>query len=136
MDTTNEHPLPEDIRQQAEDAYMTGHYPYMLQALVVAQDRCQVWRMTNSDDVFTIIELFNFAKDWDEQHPPKDGEFYLVSAEGAIGLCRWVEYSVLWLFTPMEPCPERDELLKDMVARLADMAAEEQAAQSSQSSPQ
>lgn len=121
--------LPEDIRKQAEEAFLTGHYPYLLQALVVAQERCPVWRMVKSDDVFTIIELFNFAKDWDEQHPPKEGEFYLVSTEGAIGLCLWVEYSVQWLFTPLEPGPERDELVKDMLQRMEQMAAEEEGTQ-------
>lgn len=121
--------LPEDIRKQAEEAFWTGHYPYLLQALIVAQEQCQVWRLTHSDDVFTLLELLNFAKDWDEQHPLKEGDFYLVSVEGAIGQCHYVEYSVNWLFTPMEPCPERDALMEKMQQRMAQSATEEEGAQ-------
>ena len=120
--------LPENIRKQAEEAYWSGHYPYLMQALTVAMSRCQVWRLVNSDDVFTMIELFNFAKDWDVQHPPKEGEFYLVSIEGAIGLCCYVEYMVKWLFTPMEQGAERDALLQEMLQQLDQMAAEEETA--------
>ncbi|MBR0045669.1 MAG: hypothetical protein IJP75_02125 [Bacteroidaceae bacterium] len=127
--------LPEDIRKQAEEAFWTGHYPYLMQALTVAMSRCQVWRLVNSDEVFTLVEVFNFAKDWDEQHPPKEGEFYLVSVEGAIGLCCHVEYTVKWLFTPMEPGAERDALLQDMQQQLEKMAAEEEGVQAAASVP-
>lgn len=120
--------LPEDVRKQAEDAYMTGHFPYMMQALVTALPHCRVWRLADSDDIFTTIELFNFAKDWDVEHPLKDGEFYMVSIEGAIGVSPGAEWLTKWLFTPMEPCPERDALLKDLDERMAQMAAEEEAA--------
>lgn len=106
--------LPEDIRKQAEEAFLTGHYPYLLQALMVASSICQVWRLVNSDNVLTYLELLKFAKEWDETHPPKEGEFYLVTIEGAIGLCHQVEYLTHWLLTPMEPCPERDALIQKM----------------------
>ncbi len=127
--------LPEDIRRQAEEAFWTGHYPYLMQALTVAVSRCQVWRLANSDEVFTLVEVFNFAKDWDEQHPPKESEFYLVSVEGAIGLCCYVEYTVKWLFIPMEPGAERDALMQDMQQQLDQMAAEEEGAQAAASVP-
>ena len=76
-----------------------------------------------------MVEIFNFAKDWDEQHPPKESEFYLVSVEGAIGLCCHVEYMVKWLFIPMEPGTERDALVQEMEQQLDKMAAEEEAAE-------
>ena len=105
---------------------MTGHYPYLMQALAVAVSRCQVWRMRETDDIFTVIEIFDFAKEWDEQHPPKEGQFYIVSIEGAIGRCYQAEWLATWLFIPMEPCAERSVLLKDMQERLAKMAEEEE----------
>lgn len=118
--------LSDDVRKQAEEAFMTGHYPYLMQALAVAVSRCQVWRLVETNDIFTLIEIFNFAKDWDEQHPPKEGQFYIVSIEGAIGLCYQVEWLANWLFTPMEPCAERYALQKEMQDRLAKMAEEEE----------
>lgn len=46
----------------------------------------------------------------------------------ADGEQRYHEAGTKWLFTPMEPCPERDALLKDLDERMAQMAAEEEAA--------
>ncbi len=128
MDTINEQANKDLIRQQAEEAFMTGHYPYLMQALAVAVSRCQVWRMPETDNIFTVIEIFNFAKEWDEQHPPKEGQFYIVSIEGAIGRCYQAEWLATWLFIPMEPCAERSVLLKDMQEQLAKMAEEEEKA--------
>ena len=122
----NEQEIRNLLRQQAEEAFWTGHFPYLMQALAIAISRCQVWRQAdNEQNIFTLIELFNFAKDWDEQHPPKEGEFYLVSIEGAIGLCYEVEYSVHWLFTPMEPGPQRDQLLEQMQQALIQQQTEQ-----------
>lgn len=123
--------LPEDVRKQAEEAYFSGHYPYLMQALVMAVSSCTVWRLADSDDIFTMMDVFRFAKQWDEEHPLKDGEFYMVSVEGAIGMSPGAEWLTKWLFIPMEDGPERDALLKDLDERMAQMAAEEEAAISS-----
>ena len=82
----------EQNREWAEEAFWTGHCHYLLQALALAMQRCQVWRLTDTGDVFTLIELFNFAKAYDESHPLDDNQFYRTTVEGAIGLCMGVEY--------------------------------------------
>ena len=108
----------EQNREWAEEAFWTGHCHYLLQALALAMQRCQVWRLTETGDVFTILEMFDFAKSYDQEHPLKEGEFYRTTLEGAIGLCLHVEYQTHWLFTPMEPGPLRDALLKELQARM------------------
>ena len=113
--------LPGDVRKQAEEAYLTGHYPYLMQALVMAVSSCVVWRLVDSDDIFTMIDVFNFAKQWDEEHPLKNGEFYLVSAEGAIGISPGAEWLTKWLFIPMEAGAERDEFLQKLQKQLNKM---------------
>ena len=80
--------------------------------------RCQVWRLTETGDVFTILEMFDFAKSYDQEHPLKEGEFYRTTIEGAIGLCLHVEYQTHWLFTPMEPGEERDAILKELQTKM------------------
>ena len=109
----------------AEEAFWTGHCHYLLQALSLAVQRCQVWRFTSTGDIFTLIEIFEFAKAYDEQHPLPEGQFYLTTIEGAIGLCLGAEYNAKWLFTPMEPGTERDAILEDLKQKLDAMEAEE-----------
>ena len=114
-------------REWAEEAFWTGHCHYLLQALALATSRCQVWRLAETGDVFTLTEIFDFAKNYDEEHPLSEGQFYRVTVEGAIGLCLEVEYLTHWLFTPMEPGPLRDALLKELQARMDTAELMEQA---------
>ena len=113
-------------REWAEEAFWTGHCHYLLQALALAMQRCQVWRLHDTGDVFTLIELFNFAKAYDESNPLKEGYFYRTTVEGAIGLCMGAEYLTKWLFTPMEPGPLRDAYLQELQEKLDEMAAVEE----------
>lgn len=78
----------------------TGHYFSLLHALAVAMTRCVVWRYADSDDKYNVLQLFNFAKDFDQEQPIKDRSFYMVSAEGAIGVSPGVEYLTKWMFLP------------------------------------
>ena len=56
-------------RKWAEEAFWTGHCHYLMQALALAMQRCQVWRLVKTGDVFTLIELFEFAKAYDTENP-------------------------------------------------------------------
>ena len=117
---------PQQQNQEwAEEAFWTGHCHYLLQALALAMQRCQVWRLAATGDVFTLVEIFEFAKAYDEEHPLPEGQFYRTTVEGAIGLCLGVEYITQWLFTPMEPCAERDALLEELKQKLDELEAEE-----------
>jgi hypothetical protein len=71
----------EQNREWAEEAFWTGHCHYLLQALALAASRCQVWRLAETGDVFTLLEMFNFAKKYDEEHPLKDGEFFRTTVD-------------------------------------------------------
>ena len=113
-------------REWAEEAFWTGHCHYLMQALALAMQRCQVWRLTDTGDVFTLIELFNFAKAYDESNPLPEDQFYRVTVEGAIGLCMGAEYLTKWLFTPMEPGPLHDAYLQELQEKLDEMAAVEE----------
>lgn len=108
----------------AEEAFWTGHCHYLLQALAHAMLRCKVWRLASTGKVFTLIDIFDFAKAYDKEHPLPEGQFYRTTIEGAIGLCHGAEYRTHWLFTPMEPCEERDALLQELQQKLDEMEAE------------
>ena len=46
-----------------------------MQALAIATNRCQVWRLVETGDAYTLNEIFEFAKAWDEACQQKaDGE--------------------------------------------------------------
>lgn len=112
-------------REWAEEAFWTGHCHYLMQALALAMQRCQVWRLAKTGDVFTLIELFEFAKAYDTEHPLSEGQFYRTTVEGAIGLCLEVEYLTKWLFIPMEPGEERDALLQELKGKMEQLEQQE-----------
>lgn len=112
-------------REYAEEAYWTGHYHYLMQALAVAMSHTMVWRLVGSGTPFTLKELFDFARQQDEEKELTGTQFYYVSREGAIGLSPGLEYLTQWLFIPMEPCQERDFLIRDMREQLQDEEAVE-----------
>lgn len=105
----------------AEMAFWTGHYPFMLQALAIAIQKCMVWRMKEDGAPVTYLTLFQLAKEQDENNSLPAGSFYMVSREGAIGLCPGVEYMTEWIFVPMEPCDERDRLFEETLEAIKKM---------------
>ena len=108
-----------DEQKQATKALFTGHYPYMMQALLIAMQRCMVWRTADTDEARTYFDLFDLAKQTDETHPLEGEAFYMVSQEGAIGLCAaGKEYLVRWLYVPMEGGEERKRLLAEVIEKL------------------
>lgn len=117
--------MTEEERKQCERAFFTGHYPYMMQALTIAMQHCMVWRIKESGEAVTFEDLFTLAKQQDEEHPLKEGAFYMVTSEGAIGLSPGLEYLTEWIFIPMEPCEERDQLLQETIEELKRQEAEE-----------
>lgn len=113
-------------REWAEEAFWTGHCHYLLQALALAMQRCQVWRLADTGEAFTLIDIFDFAKAYDEEHPLPEGQFYRTTVEGAIGICLGAEYLTHWLFTPMEPGEERDRLLQQLQLYMDQKQTEEE----------
>lgn len=98
-----------------EKNILIGHYPYMLQALAVAVRRVPAWRLAKDGKPCSLLDVYTFAKSFDEAHPRKKGDkaFFSVSYEGAIGYSEsGLEYAVAWFFLPMEPGKERDALVK------------------------
>ena len=106
--------MKEEQYKRTERAFRTGHYPTLTQAVVRAMHSCLVWRMAEKDVIVTMESLFEFAKHRDQTHPLRDGQFYMVSLEGAIGLSPGVEYLTEWIFIPMEPGEQRDAIVKQL----------------------
>lgn len=125
-----------DTLSAAELAFETGHFPYMAQALAMAMSRCAAWRFYENGAAYNAAELFGFAKPLDEKRTEDDPSFYMVSAEGAIGLSPGKEYLTQWIFLPMEEGPERTEVIARMKHQMDELEEkekqEEQAAQAAQ----
>lgn len=111
-----ENHLTEEQRKEAERAFKTGHYKTLSQALVMALYRCVVWRAAKSGRIITIEGMSEYAKKHDQLHPLQDPQFYMVSAEGAIGLSPGLEYLTKWIFIPMEPGEARDAIVAELAA--------------------
>lgn len=121
-------------QQQAKKALLTGHFPYLMQAVAVAYQIVPAWRYASDGTPCSVLDLFQAAKKYDETHPRKedDNSFFYVTLEGAIGHCpTGVEFQVTWLFYPMEPGKERDAVLAKVKQELeaADKAAKAPAAE-------
>lgn len=104
----------EFTKEQAKQA-LIGHYAYMTQALGIALNRTPAWRLAKDGSPCSLLDVFTFAKSYDETHPrkAKDPSFFCVSFEGAIGYsATGLEYMTSWIFLPMEPGKERDALVK------------------------
>ena len=111
----------------AEDNRLTGniergplfsHYRSLVKALAVAMTKCVVWRDGESRKPFTAKELFDYADKYDNENRLGDGQYFMVSREGAIGISPGLEWLTKWMFVPMEPGKERDFALRQMVEQL------------------
>ena len=119
-------------QEQAKKALLTGHFPYMMQAVAIAYQLVPAWRHAEKGTPCSVLDLFQAAKKYDESHPRKedDHSFFYVSLEGAIGYCpTGLEFQVSWLFVPMEPGKERDALVAKVKEEVE--AAEKAAAEAS-----
>lgn len=75
----------------------TGHYKSMLHAFGVALTRAKSW--TQNGIPVGTMEMYRYAQTQEDVPAPA---FFLVSAEGAVGLCSsGLEYEVKWLFLPV-----------------------------------
>ena len=119
----------EENQQLTLEAFelQTGHYFSLLHALAAAMTRCVVWRHVGTDDKYNALQLFNFAKDFDAEKPLKERSFYMVSAEGAIGVSPGVEYLTKWMFLPDMDEASVEKLQSDIRQLEAQSQAEEQA---------
>lgn len=105
----------------------SGQYPFMMQAVLVAVNLCKAWRADDeTNEPYSVLQLAEYARLCDSQAPLVEGQYYMVTREGAIGLCPGQEYLTEWLFVPMEPCPLRDEMLRQLDAQIASLYAEYQ----------
>ena len=105
----------------------SGQYPYMLQAVLVATTLCKAWRADDeTGEPYSVMELAEYARLCDSHAPRVEGQYYIVTREGAIGLCPGQEWETEWLFVPMEPCPLRDEMLRQLDQQIAALNAEYQ----------
>ena len=88
----------------------TGHYYSLLHALAAAMTRCMTWRNEENKEKCDAMQLLKYAETFDKEHPVNQPSFYMVSAEGAIGLSPGVEYLTRWMFVPyMEEEPAQEE---------------------------
>ena len=129
-------------QEEAKRALLTGHFPYMMQALAIAYQRVPAWRFAENGTPCSVLDVFKSAKKYDEEHPRKedDRSFFYVSLEGAIGYCpTGVEFQVVWLFYPMEPGEERNSLVKAVKEEYdrveAQLEAEKKAAEEAAAAP-
>ena len=76
------------------------HFQSLIEALGAAMTRCVVWRYADNNEKYNALQLYRFAEEFDRENPIKDGSFYLVSAEGAIGVSPGAEYLTRWMFIP------------------------------------
>ena len=100
-----------------------GHYSTLQEALAAAMLKGNlVWRIYDETrEPYDLVEIYNFAKKYDWEHPITGTQFYWVSRDSAIGISMGLEYRVKWLFVPMEPGIEYDELVEKMGERLVEM---------------
>ena len=100
-----------------------GHYNTLAEALAAAMLKGNlVWRIYDETrEPFDLVEIYRFAKKYDQEHPITGTQFYWVSREGAIGISMGLEYRVKWLFIPMEEGLERDDLVVKMGERMAEV---------------
>ena len=105
----------------------TGHYHSLLHALAAAMTRCVIWRYAGTEDKYNVLQLFRYAEDFDKEHPIHDRSFYMVSAEGAIGVSPGMEYLTKWMFIPDKDEASIEKLQSDIRQLEAQSKAEEQA---------
>ncbi len=112
------------------------HYKNLMSALGDAMATCLAWRLAGTEgNYFNARDLFAFALTEEKKEGSlKEGQFYVVSPEGAIGIASGYEYLVSWMFLPLEGKTYDRE-----VARLkSELAhdAQPQAAQQRRTQPQ
>lgn len=105
----------------------TGHYLSLTHALAAALTRCVIWRHEGTDDKYDALQLCRFAEEFDKEHPIQDRSFYMVSAEGAIGVSPGLEYLTKWMFIPAMDEASIEKLQADIRQLDEQAKAEEEA---------
>lgn len=96
-------------------------------AFIQASEVCFIWRTPDSDQKYNAFEMEQIVKDFDAENPCPEGSCYEVSVEGAIGFCPGVQYLTRWLFLPCMDENSVTEFVEDMVDKLQQIKAEEEA---------
>ena len=103
-----------EAQKQARIAFMSGHYPYFMQALVIAMQRTLAWTFIVDGTQLNAKDMYDLGVYKDSKQPLEDGYFYMISVEGAIGVCPGKEYMTSWLFIPMDEGEEKEKVLARM----------------------
>ncbi len=69
----------------------------LLKAAEFAAIRCKSWSFATADDRYDVKGLLVLAETSDSENPIDEDSFYVVSPDGAIGLCEDGE-DIDWLF--------------------------------------
>ena len=80
------------------------HYNNLISAARAAMSKCLAWKLTGTEERnYNIRDVLSFAMtEGGENERLEAGRFYVVSAEGAIGLANRYEYRTSWMFIPLE----------------------------------
>ncbi len=78
------------------------HYKTLMNALAGAIPVCMTWKLAGTEEGMNARDVYALALEegGDEEELPEQ-DFYVVSAEGAIGLTTRYEYLTRWLFIPV-----------------------------------
>ena len=78
------------------------HYKTLMSALAGAMPVCMTWKLAGTEEGMNARDVYALALEegGDEEKLPEQ-DFYVVSAEGAIGLTTRYEYLTRWIFIPV-----------------------------------
>ena len=78
------------------------HYKTLMSALAGAMPVCMTWKLAGTEEGMNALDVYALALEegGDEEELPEQ-DFYVVSAEGAIGLTTRYEYLTRWIFIPV-----------------------------------
>ncbi|MBQ1423851.1 MAG: zinc ribbon domain-containing protein [Lachnospiraceae bacterium] len=116
------------------------HYKTLMNALAGAMPVCMTWKLAGTEEGMNARDVYALALEEggdDEQLPEQD--FYVVSAEGAIGLTTRYEYLTRWIFIPVtgeEKEKEMERLRAELRFDQETAAAEAAAAEAAEAEAQ
>lgn len=106
------------------------HYKTLMNALAGAMPVCMTWKLAGTEEGMNARDVYALALEegGDEEKLPEQ-DFYVVSAEGAIGLTTRFEYLTRWIFIPVmgEEREKEMERLRSELKFDRDMAEREAA---------
>ena len=94
------------------------HYKTLMNALAGAMPVCMTWVLAGTNEKMNARDVYALAlQEGGDDEQLGEQEFYVVSAEGAIGLSVRYEYLTRWMFLPIEG-EEREQEMERLRAEL------------------